>query len=86
MKKILVCCLYSFLTIVNVIAAPSDYGRDLEHNTSPIESFVTVLIIIGGIIIYNVFKKEGAEERGCIAVIIAAIILFVIVYMINMIL
>ena len=87
MKKFLISCLYSFLTIVNAIAGRDDYGRDYsvrdgDSSFSPIWFFIILAFIGYGA--YNAFKKSDNDTngRGCLASIIAVVIAFIIFSMI----
>ncbi len=83
MKQILFSVMMS-LTSLQLYAAPEDHGRVLDDGESSGSDFgILFILVIAGVIIYNIFKQDGKEDRGCIAVIIAAILLFIIVYAIN---
>ena len=77
--------LMSYLaSVIPALAAPSDLGRILDEGESSGPGFgLMIILIIGAIIIYNMFAKEGKEHRGCIAVIVAVVLLFTIVYIIH---
>ena len=87
MKKILACCLCSFLSITNVIAGRDDYGRDYsirdgDSSSAPIWFFIILAFI--AYCAYNAFKKDEDDNsgRGCLASVIAFIIAFIIFAMI----
>lgn len=87
MKNRLFTILYGMMTSLQLFADRGERGAwdEVNDDSSSVPSWLVILIIAIGYITYKIFdddKKKGTP-KGCIAVIIVYIILFMIVYIIN---
>jgi len=88
MRKIPLVSVLFLTAALNLIADPSDYGRDYsmkDGDSSSAPIWFIALIIIVGYIAYNIFKKDDNSKSGsgCLAAIIGVIIVFALIYIVN---
>lgn len=87
MRNLIAIIASEVLGTLSSIAAPQDHGRILmdEEESSGVPLWFPILFIGAGILAYNIFKKDEKDNsgRGCLASIVAIILLFVIIYWIN---
>lgn len=87
MKRLLISCLCSILTLANAIAGRYDRGRDYsvrDGDSSSGSLYLFAIIALIGYGAYNVFKKDENDTsgRGCLASIIAVVVAFILFSMI----
>jgi hypothetical protein len=78
--------LLGIMTTMPLFADRGERGAwdEINKNSSSVPSWFIALFIIVGYITYNIFNdKEKDTPNGCIATIIAYILLFILIYIIN---